>query len=31
MSKIKEVLNDMIKKYASENGIDLYKKHDLNW
>ena len=30
-SKIKEFLNYKIKKYASENGIDLYKKHDLNW
>ena len=30
-SKVKKFLNDMIKKYASENGIDLYKKHDLNW
>jgi len=30
-SKVKKFLNDMIKKYASENGIDLYKKHDLKW
>lgn len=30
-TKIKEFLNYKIKKYASENGIDLYKKHDLNW
>lgn len=31
MTKVKKFLNNMIKKYASENGIDLYKKHDLNW
>jgi len=29
--KVEEVLNDMIKKYAEENGIDLYEKHNLDW
>ncbi len=29
--KVKEVLNDIIKKYAEENGIDLYVKHSLDW
>ena len=29
--KVKEVLNDMIKKYAEENNIDLFIKHSLNW
>jgi hypothetical protein len=30
-SKVKEFLNDKIKKYAIENNINLYEKHDLNW
>ena len=29
--KVEEVLNDMIKKYAEKNGIDLYEKHSLDW
>mgnify|MGYP006093254383 FL=1 len=30
-SKVKEFLDYKIKKYAEENNVDLYKKHDLNW
>jgi hypothetical protein len=30
-SKVKEFLDYKIKKYAKENNVDLYKKHDLNW
>jgi hypothetical protein len=30
-SKVKEFLNYKIKKYAIENDINLYEKHDLNW
>jgi hypothetical protein len=29
--KVEEVLNDMIKKYAEENNINLYEKHNLDW
>ena len=29
--KVEEVLNNIIKKYAEENGIDLYIKHSLDW